>query len=150
VAGLYSSTFSRSALRSSMPRTWDDTVLLLRHEELLRRLGPPDDDASAKDWQSWMHRTWWGALELRLEFSSCCQPSTRPTAGYVIAHLKGKYRPIDHWQLADSGYAAKMSESTPPNKQMQRTRHGQNGASPLICVFYGRVTGGSSPEWPLA
>jgi hypothetical protein len=25
--------------------------------------------------------------------------------------------------------------SAPPNKQMQRTRHGQDGASPLICVF---------------
>jgi hypothetical protein len=27
--------------------------------------------------------------------------------------------------------------SGPPNKQMQRTRHGLNGASPLICVFDG-------------
>jgi hypothetical protein len=28
--------------------------------------------------------------------------------------------------------------SAPPNKQMQRTRHGQDRASPLICVFDGR------------
>jgi hypothetical protein len=26
----------------------------------------------------------------------------------------------------------------PPNDEMQRTRHGENEASPLISVFYGR------------
>jgi hypothetical protein len=28
-------------------------------------------------------------------------------------------------------------EAAPSNKQMQRTRHRLNGASPLICVFCG-------------
>jgi hypothetical protein len=30
------------------------------------------------------------------------------------------------------------SNQPPHNKQMQRTRHGQNGASPLICVLFRR------------
>ena len=29
-------------------------------------------------------------------------------------------------------------KSGPPNKQMQRTKHGSDGASPLICVLDGR------------
>ncbi len=32
---------------------------------------------------------------------------------------------------------AKAALKAPSNKQMQRTRPGQDGASPLICVFGG-------------
>jgi hypothetical protein len=31
-----------------------------------------------------------------------------------------------------------LSSTWPDNKQMQRTKQGQAGASPLICVFDGR------------
>ena len=101
VAGLYKSTFSREALRTATPASWNETLLSLTHDDIVRRLGQPQDDASAKDWQSWIQPTWWGTLELRLAFSGCCEPSTRPTAGHVIAHLKGRYRPIDAWQLKE-------------------------------------------------
>jgi hypothetical protein len=41
--------------------------------------------------------------------------------------------------LRRKGYRtdARREGDTPPNKQMQRTRHGLDGASPLICVFDG-------------
>jgi hypothetical protein len=34
--------------------------------------------------------------------------------------------------------SASAMNHRPSNKQMQRTRRGEDGASPLICVFYGR------------
>jgi hypothetical protein len=33
--------------------------------------------------------------------------------------------------------------ATPPNNEMQRTKHGQDGASPLISVFSGLQVSGS-------
>jgi hypothetical protein len=89
-------------LRPSTPPAWDSSLAGLSHEDIVKRLGEPDEDMSAKDYQSWISRTWWGAMQLRIAFADCCKPQSRPTDVRVIFHLNGRYRPIEVRTLSRS------------------------------------------------
>jgi hypothetical protein len=77
-----------------MPPNWSAKLGELHFYEIYEKIGPPQDDASAKQYQNWIEYHWWGTKMLKISASQCCKPSAQPSEIYYIVYAKGKYAPI--------------------------------------------------------
>jgi hypothetical protein len=57
-------------------------------------LGEPSEVASAKEYQSWVRKHWWGVEELKVIAPGCCTPESKPSEAYYIVRAKGFYEPV--------------------------------------------------------
>lgn len=79
---------------NNIPNTWNEELFKLNHAQLIQLLGNPDEDLSAKDYQTWLRYESWGMHQLRIGFRKCCNESTMPEDIHVIMYLNGRYKPI--------------------------------------------------------
>jgi hypothetical protein len=72
----------------------------LNHRQIVEKLGPPSEDVSAKQYQSWLKREDWGMLQLKIEFKDCCDEASTPSGIYKIVRVKNRYEPLHFAKLA--------------------------------------------------
>jgi hypothetical protein len=76
-----------------IPPQWSSTLGELTLDQISRKIGPPREDASAKQFQNWIEYHWWGIKMLKV-VSRDYRPTARPSQISYIVFLKGKYAPI--------------------------------------------------------
>ena len=52
--------------------TWSKNLIGSSKSELVRKLGIPSEDVTAKDMANWIDRHWWGDQILTVVIKSCC------------------------------------------------------------------------------
>jgi hypothetical protein len=77
-----------------VPAAWTSELGEMNFEKIYERLGPPQEFATAKDYQIWLERHWWGVKVLKVIASGCCQHFQKPDEVIYIVYVKGRYEPI--------------------------------------------------------
>jgi hypothetical protein len=85
--------------RKALPPNWSPELGELTFQEIHTKIGPPQDDASAKQYQNWIGYHWWGTKMLRIISADCCKPSARPSQISYVVYAKGRYTPIYYEML---------------------------------------------------
>lgn len=90
--------------RKDVPSDWSSKLGEMNFDEIYKKIGRPQDDASAKQYQNWIEYHWWGIKMLKIAASDCCKPTTRPYGIYYIVYAKGKYAPVYHETIFRSAH----------------------------------------------
>jgi hypothetical protein len=85
----------------SPPPEWDKSLLQMNVAEIHDKLGPPDEDVSAKDYQTWIKRHWWGMEVLEIIVEDCCKKHSRPNDIFFYIKINGRYNNIFFRRLAE-------------------------------------------------
>lgn len=81
-----------------LPLNWSSDLGAMTFQAIHRKIGPPQDDAPAKQYQNWVEYHWWGTKMLRILSADCCKPSARPSEISYVVYAKGRYRPV-HYEI---------------------------------------------------
>ncbi len=79
---------------ANAPLSWNKALLSMTLGEVHQTLGNPDEDVSAKEYQVWIRKQWWGWQELKVLIPNCFAASSRPSEVYYIVHVYGFYDPV--------------------------------------------------------
>ncbi len=82
------------------PSAWNSDLYNLNHKQIIEKLGPPDGDFSAKDFQSWQKIEPWGTFQLDITFANCCNENTIPERINKIMRLNNRYEPLENKLLS--------------------------------------------------
>ncbi|MES2039377.1 MAG: hypothetical protein V4495_16210 [Pseudomonadota bacterium] len=82
------------------PNAWNSDLSRLNHRQIVEKIGPPDEDLAAKDYQNWIKKESWGIFQLRILFRNCCDENSTPVGVEKIVRLKDRYKPIEYTILA--------------------------------------------------
>lgn len=77
----------------NMPPMWSSDLGNMNFKEIYEKLGPPQEDVSAKDYQNWLEYHWWGVKMLKIISSDCCKPTAKPNTVVYIVYVNGWYDP---------------------------------------------------------
>ena len=77
-----------------LPGGWSPELTEMTLGEIQARLGPPQEEASAKDFQNWVVPHWWGRQILKVISQRCCQPEEKPFAFVYLVYVYGRYDPV--------------------------------------------------------
>lgn len=77
-----------------VPPDWRINFRQMTIGQINSALGEPSEVASAKEYQSWVRKHWWGIEELRVITRDCCASESRPSEAYYLVHAKGFYDPV--------------------------------------------------------
>lgn len=77
-----------------IPTEWSSNIGEMSFQQIYDELGSPDESATAKDYQSWVERKWWGVKLLKVIASDCCKTSNKPDEVIYIVYVNGRYAPI--------------------------------------------------------
>ncbi|MGG6462329.1 hypothetical protein [Solilutibacter silvestris] len=77
----------------NLPQEWEG-LTGKSNSQIYARLGPPTEDATAKEFVAWTKQYWWGTRELKLISADCCQANKVPDNLFYSVHLRGFYRPV--------------------------------------------------------
>lgn len=76
------------------PALWSEHLYTLNFAEIQGRLGKPDADFAAKDFQQWYKATWWGTYVLTISASNCCDATSKPDQIAIRYYLHRRYAAI--------------------------------------------------------
>jgi hypothetical protein len=79
--------------RNDLPSEWSGKLMGMTLGEIQERIGPPDEEASAKGFQNRIVRHWWGIQLLKVG-SMSCQPEERPISIWYYVYVNGRYNPV--------------------------------------------------------
>ena len=79
---------------NNLPEGWSANLAEMSLGEIQNRLGPPQEEASAKDFQNWIIRHWWGSQVLKVITRHCCTPEEKPVAIIYMVYVLGRYEPV--------------------------------------------------------
>jgi hypothetical protein len=85
--------------RKNLPRHWSSELGELTFEDIYAKIGRPQDDAAAKQYQNWIEYHWWGTKMLRIISGDCCKPSARPSQISYVVYANGRYVPVHYETL---------------------------------------------------
>ena len=74
-----------------LPKAWAIDLSNLTFGEIYQKIGPPQEDVSGKDYQSWLIYHWWGRQVLTMVRGDCCPPTARPSGIYYMAYVNNWY-----------------------------------------------------------
>jgi len=77
-----------------MPEKWASNFGGMSFSQIYQRLGPPQEDASAKDYQQWVESHWWGIKLLKVISVDCCQSASKPSIVMYLVYVNGWYDPV--------------------------------------------------------
>jgi hypothetical protein len=86
-----------------MPQAWAPELGDMTFSQIYQRLGAPQEDASAKDFQRWVEVHWWGRKLLMVAAADCCKPTNKPHAVVYIVLVDGWYAPAYQRTLVSHG-----------------------------------------------
>lgn len=72
---------------------WSSNLGEMNFKEIYQRLGPPQEDVSAKDYQNWVEHHWWGVKMLKIIARDCCEATAKPKTIVYIVYVSGSYNP---------------------------------------------------------
>ncbi|MGO4702726.1 hypothetical protein [Dyella sp. 2RAB6] len=81
-------------VHGEIPSDWRLDYRRMTVGQINSALGEPSEVASAKEYQSWVRKHWWGVEELKIIAPGCCAPESRPSEAYYVVHAKGFYDPV--------------------------------------------------------
>jgi len=87
--------------RNDLPSGWSDKLMGMTLGEIQERIGPPDEEASAKGFQNWIVRRWWGFQLLKVG-SMSCQSEERPISIWYYVYVNERYNPVVMKQLGSA------------------------------------------------
>lgn len=76
-----------------IPPEWSSDLGGMNFAQIYQKLGPPQEDVSAKDYQNWLEHHWWGVKILKVISNDCCKSTLKPKAVVYIVHVNGWYEP---------------------------------------------------------
>lgn len=77
----------------NIPPKWSPDLGSMNFKEIYEKLGPPQEAASAKDYQNWLEYHWWGVKVLKIISSDCCKPNAKPHVVIYVVCVNGWYDP---------------------------------------------------------
>jgi hypothetical protein len=86
-----------------MPQAWASDLGGMSFSQMYQKLGAPQEDASAKDYQQWVEVHWWGKKILKVISVDCCKPASKPSVVIYVVYVDGWYQPVYQKTLAKSG-----------------------------------------------
>ncbi len=87
----------------TIPLQWSLNFGGMTFSQIYQKLGSPQEDASAKDYQQWVELHWWGAKTLKLISADCCKPNSQPSAVIYVVYVNGWYDPVHRKTITNSG-----------------------------------------------
>lgn len=81
-------------VHSEVPSDWRLDFPRMTIGQITSALGEPSEVASAKEYQAWVRRHWWGEEELKVIAPACCAAESKPSEVYYVVHAKGFYDPV--------------------------------------------------------
>jgi hypothetical protein len=76
-----------------IPVAWASDFADMNFGEIYQKIGPPQEDVSAKEYQNWLVYQWWGWQMLTVTSNDCCKLTSKPTNIYYTVHVNGWYKP---------------------------------------------------------
>lgn len=83
-----------TAYGQQVPEIWTSDFADMTFGEIYQEIGQPQEDVSAKEYQNWLIRYWWGWKMLKMISNNCCPLTSKPTDIYYIVHVNGWYKPV--------------------------------------------------------
>jgi hypothetical protein len=93
-----------------IPPAWSSDLGEMSFKEINERIGPPQDDVSAKGYQNWLENHWWGFKMLKVISNDCCKPTARPDTVVYIVYVHGWYDPVYREIISKSGHKTEKPE----------------------------------------
>jgi hypothetical protein len=90
-------------LYGDIPPRWSSDLGNMNFEEIYKKLGPPQEDVAAKDYQNWLEPHWWGVKVLTIVSSDCCKSTEKPTTVMYVVYVNGWYDPAYRKIIVKSG-----------------------------------------------
>lgn len=81
------------------PNSWNAELYNLNHRQIVEKIGQPSEDASAKEYQSWLKKEAWVEFQLKIGFEGCCDDRSKPSSIYKIVRVKDRYEPALYIRL---------------------------------------------------
>lgn len=76
-----------------IPEAWALDFANMNFAEIYQEIGLPQENLSAKGYQNWLIKHWWGWQILRMDLQNCCPLTSRPSAIYYIVYVNYWYEP---------------------------------------------------------
>ncbi|MFI3155321.1 MAG: hypothetical protein QX199_04105 [Methylococcaceae bacterium] len=81
------------AYGQQIPEAWASDFADMNFAEIYQKIGPPQENLSAKGYQNWLIKQWWGWQMLRVDLQDCCPLKSKPTGIYYIVYVNYWYKP---------------------------------------------------------
>jgi hypothetical protein len=76
------------------PEGWSKSLGALQLRDIHHVIGAPQVKFTAKDYEDWEVRHWWGGEILKVIYTDCCRMDARPATIQYIIYVKGRDMPI--------------------------------------------------------
>jgi len=77
-----------------IPSKWSQNFAGMNLGEIYQKVGLPQEEASAKDFQEWVDYQWWGVRTLKIITPNCCAPTSKPDEIIYLVYVNGWYNPV--------------------------------------------------------
>ena len=86
----------------NIPPQWSAELGQMTFAEIYQKIGFPQEDVCAKQYQNWRELHWWGSTVLKISAANSCRLDAKPDEIYYRIYIKGKYAPVFKKTLFES------------------------------------------------
>jgi hypothetical protein len=79
---------------TAVPNRWSSDLINLTCGKIYQRIGPPQESATAKEFENWNEMHWWGFKQLKIITRNGCAAERKPDELIYSAHLRWRYKPM--------------------------------------------------------